>query len=407
MRLFVGFIFHKISFGLLSVLLPLYITQAISGGNLPVWGLIASIATFIAIPFSFLWGYLCDVTRRYRFFILLSFASLTLLLYIFSVTTDLLLLGIVYVLLAVFQVAFVPSKNVLIAENYSHRDWKRGFAYYAALTEIGWVTGLFLGFLLTFWGFSSATLLAICIVLSFVSFVLSAIFVTDPTLIFERGLVTIERSFSLVQRGVELLARLNFNQYDSGELTRENMYALCFGLMFFSLATSMFITPLPIFFAESLALPTSTVFAMFLLNSLGCLAGYLLMKRKHNSMRETSMTTRVSLIRGILVFTLLLVGHVASTWAILLSVTVLVLSGLVYALYSVSVLSLSMEVIPRGKTGLFTALLGAGSGIGCLTGPIIAEKFGFSYTFIASATCFLISYVAFKVFTRSRHLEFL
>jgi MFS family permease len=237
--------------------------------------------------------------------------------------------------------------------------------------------------------------------------VLSAIFVTDPTLIFERGLVTIERSFSLVQRGVELLARLNFNQYDSGELTRENMYALCFGLMFFSLATSMFITPLPIFFAESLALPTSTVFAMFLLNSLGCLAGYLLMKRKHNSMQETSMTTRVSLIRGILVFTLLLVGHVASTWAILLSVTVLALSGLVYALYSVSVLSLSMEVIPRGKTGLFTALLGAGSGIGCLTGPIIAEKFGFSYTFIASATCFLISYVAFKVFTRSRHLEFL
>jgi len=33
MRLFIGFIFHKISFGLLSVLLPLYITQAISGGN--------------------------------------------------------------------------------------------------------------------------------------------------------------------------------------------------------------------------------------------------------------------------------------------------------------------------------------------------------------------------------------
>ncbi len=78
---------------------------------------------------------------------------------------------------------------------------------------------------------------------------LSAIFVTDPALIFERGLVTIERSFSLVQRGVDLLARLNFDGHDSGELTRENVYALCFGLMFFSLATSMFVTPLPIFFA--------------------------------------------------------------------------------------------------------------------------------------------------------------
>ncbi len=394
------------SFGLLSVLLPLYLTQAISGGNLPIWGLIASVATFVAIPFSFLWGYLCDATRRYRFFILLSLSSVTLLLYIFSVITDLLLLGIVYVFIAVFQVAFVPSKNVLIAENYLHRDWKRGFAYYSALTEIGWLIGLFLGFMLTLLGFSSSSLLTICIIISFVSFVLSVIFVTEPALIFERRLVTIERSFSLVQRGVELLARLNFNGHDSGELTQENVYALCFGLVFFSLATSMFITPLPIFLAENLTLPASKVFGLFLLNSLGCLIGYILMKRNHNNIKETTLITRVSLLRGILVFSLLILGYLTFTSVMLLFIFVLVLSGFVYALYSVSVLSLSMEVIPRGKTGLFTALLGAGSGIGCLTGPMIAENFGFSYTFIASASCFLISYAVFKIFTRSRQPEF-
>ncbi|PVX27253.1 MAG: hypothetical protein CW716_03275 [Candidatus Bathyarchaeum sp.] len=405
MRLFTGFVFHKISFGLLSVLLPLYITQAINGGNLSVWGLIASVATFVAIPFSFLWGYLCDATRRYRFFILLSFAAVTSLLYIFSLTSDLLLLGIVYVFIVVFQVAYEPSKNVLIAENYSHGDWKRGFASYSALTQIGWVAGLFLGFLLTLCGFTSATLLTLCIALSFASFILSAIFVNDPALAFERGLVTIERSFSLVQRGTELIARLNFDQYDSGELNRENVYALCFGLMFFSLATSMFLTPLPIFFAQSLALPTSTIFALFLINSLGCLIGYVLMKRNHDNVKETSTTIRVALIRGILVFSLLFVGYLSFTWAILLSICVLVLSGFVYAFYSVSVLSLSMEVIPRGKTGIFTAILGAGSGIGCLTGPVIAENFGFSYTFIASAACFLSSFVVFKIFTRSRYTE--
>ena len=406
MRLFVGFIFHKISFGLLSVLLPIYITQSISGGNLPVWGLIAAIATFVAIPFSFLWGYLCDITRRYRFFILLSFASVTSLLYVFSVTTDLLLLGIVYVFIAVFQVAYEPPKNVLIAENYSHRDWKHGFANYASLTEVGWLTGLFLGFLMTLWGFSSVTLLTICIVLSFASFVLSAIFVAEPALSFERGLVTIERSFSLIHRGVDLLARLNFDRYDSGELTRENVFSLCFGLVFFSLATSIFITPLPIFFASSLVLPTSTVFALFLLNSLGCLIGYVLMKRNHDNIKETSTITRVAFLRGILVFALLVVGYLSFAWSIVLSISVLAFSGFVYALYSVSVLSLSMEVIPRGKTGLFTALLGTGSGIGCLTGPMIAENFGFSYTFIVSTTCFIISYAAFKIFARSRNSYF-
>ena len=309
MRLFVGFVFHKISFGLLSVLFPLYITQSISGGNLPVWGLIASGATFIAIPFSFLWGYLCDATRRYRFFILLSFFVVTLLLYIFSLTTDLVLLGIVYVFIVVFRVAYEPPKNVLIAENYSHGDWKRGFAFYAAVTEIGWVLGLFLGLLLTLWGFSAAVLLTICIILSFASFILSAIFVSDPVLFFERGLVSIERSFSLVERGVGLLVKLNHNQHDSGELVRENVYALCFGLMLFSLATSMFFTPLPIFFSESLAFPTSTIFALFLVNSLGCLIGYVLTHRNHRDIKETSIITRISLLRGLLVFLFLFVGY--------------------------------------------------------------------------------------------------
>ena len=407
MRLFIGFIFHKISFGLLSVLLPLYITQVISGGNLSVWGLIASAATFVAIPFSLLWGYLCDATQRYRLFILMSFAAVTSLLYLFSLTTNLLMLGIVYVFIVVFQVAYEPSKNVLVAENYSHRDWKHGFAFYATLTELGWVTGLFLGFLLTFWGFTSITLLIICIALSFASFILSAIFVDDPALIFERGLVKIERSFSLVHRAVELIARLNFDQHDSGDLNRENVYALCFGLLLFSLATSMFFTPLPIFFAQSLILPTSIIFALFLINSLGCLIGYILTKRNHHIIKETSTTTRVSLLRGILVFSLLFIGFFSLTWAIVLSVIVLALSGFVYAFYSVSVLSLSMEVIPRGKTGLFTALLGAGSGIGCFTGPIIAENLGFSYAFMASATCFLLSFAAFKIFAQNRDIEFM
>ena len=378
MRLFVGFVFHKISFGLLSVLFPLYITQSISGGNLPVWGLIASGATFIAIPFSFLWGYLCDATGRYRFFILLSFFVVTLLLYIFSLTTDLVLLGIVYVFIVVFRVAYEPPKNVLIAENYSHGDWKRGFAFYAAVTEIGWVLGLFLGLLLTLWGFSVAVLLNICIILSFASFILSAIFVSDPVLFFERSLVSIERSFSLVERGVGLLVKLNHNQHDSGELVRDNVYALCFGLMLFSLATSMFFTPLPIFFSESLAFPTSTIFALFLVNSLGCLIGYVLTHRNHRDIKETSIITRISLLRGLLVFLFLFVGFLSLMGGTVLSVMVLILSGFFYAFYSVSVLSLSMEVIPRGKTGIFTALLGAGSGVGCLTGPILAENFGFS-----------------------------
>jgi len=87
------------------------------------------------------------------------------------------------------------------AETYSHVEWKQGFARYEAWTELGWVIGLLLGFLLAALSLGSSTMLIISVFFSLISFVASAIFVMDPALIFERGLVSIEKSISVVQRG--------------------------------------------------------------------------------------------------------------------------------------------------------------------------------------------------------------
>jgi len=398
MRWFIGFIFHKIAFGILSVLLPLYITQTVSGGTLTFWGTITATATFLAIPFSFLWGYLCDATRHYRFFILVSFAAVTVLLYFLSLTTNLFMLGFFYASIAIFQVAHEPPKNVLIAETYSHVEWKQGFASYEAWTELGWVVGLLLGFILVTLGLSNATLLLVCVYFSLISFLASLAFVMDPALIFERGLVSIEKSISLVQRGATLLSKAESGAYVWDEFKQENASALCVGLVFFSLATSIFFTPLPVFFARNLTLQTSTIFMLFLLNSAGCLSGYFLTQREADGSEAKTPIKKIVLFRSLLVLLPLFVGVIPFLGAIVLSITVLVAMGLAYAFYSVSVLSLSMEVIPQGKAGLFTALVGTGSAIGCFSGPLIAESLGFQYTFIASAACFLLSFVAFKRF---------
>ncbi len=398
MRWLAGFIFHKIAFGLLSVLLPLYITQTISGGSLTVWGIIAASATFLAIPFSFLWGYLCDATQRYRFFILFSFGVVTVLLYLFSLSTDLLLLGILYTSIVVFQVAHEPPTNVLIAETYSHVEWKRAFALYEAWTELGWVIGLLLGFILFFSGLGISTLLLASVCLSLLSFIASIVFVTDPAMIFERGLVSMEKSISLVHKGATLLSRENARHYVLDELKQENAPALCFGLVFFSLATSMFFTPLPVFFATNLALQTSTIFMLYLLNSSSCLIGYFLVKSRADDLEGNTSTQRIALLRSLLVLLPVFVAFTPFPVAMALSAIVLAAMGFVYAFYSVSVISASMAVIPQGRAGLFTALVGTGSAIGCLSGPLIAENVGFHGTFIASAVCFLLSFVAFKKF---------
>ncbi len=398
MRWFVGFAFHKITFGLLSVLLPLYITQSIRGGTLGVWGAITASATLLAIPFSFIWGYLCDTTHHYRVFILLSFSAITVVLYAFSLTTDLLLLWLLYALIALFQVAYEPPKNVLIAETYSHEEWKQGFALYATWAELGWVVGLLLGFLLAFLGFESVSLLSVSVLLSLLSFLLSLLFTREPVLMIERGLVGVERSVSLVQRGAMLLSRVDLDSRVARELQQENIYAFSAGLVLFSLATSSFFIPLPVFFARTLALQTNVIFALLLPNSGGCFLGCLLALRRAGSLNSTASVKKIPLLRSLLALLPVSAGIVPSLVGIAVSMMALMAMGFLYAFYSVAVLSISMEMIPQGKVGLPTALVGIGSAAGCFLGPLIADTCGFHCAFAVSAVCFLLSCFAFRKF---------
>ena len=110
-----SFFFHEMAFGLLSIFLPVYITGEL-GGSLTDVGIMIAAANFVAVPFSFFWGGLCDKTRRYRFYILLSFSAMTVLLFLFSLTNTIIVLTVMYAVIAVFHVAHEGPKNVLISE---------------------------------------------------------------------------------------------------------------------------------------------------------------------------------------------------------------------------------------------------------------------------------------------------
>jgi len=90
---------------------------------------------------------------------------------------------------------------------------------------------------------------------------------------------------------------------------------------------------------------------------------------------------------------------VASFYVTFLAALILTLLGVAYALYHVSVLSLSMELIPEGKAGLFDVLVSLGGAGGALIGPLTAQVFGFVWVFFLSSAIFLFAYMAFKVFS--------
>ncbi|MEM0096793.1 MAG: MFS transporter [Candidatus Bathyarchaeia archaeon] len=390
-----GFIFHEMAFGLLSVFLPLYVIAI--GGSLIDIGVMSAFALFLAIPASFFWGYICDKTRRYKRFILLSFLSSAIILYLFTFTSNVELLIILYVVMSVLHVAHEPPKNVLVAELYTREEWEKTFALYEGFTEIGWLFGLLLGFFMSALGIGAVFTLFLCSGLNLGAFILSTVLVRDPILILERALLAMEKTVDFACKGITVACRIFDGLLLNESLERENLKAFCGGLILFSLATSMLFTPLPVFLSQGLALSQSLVFALYALNSTGSVLGYFLACRNSDRSVEKSALNRIAISISMLTF-LLILAIQPFAFRVALVTTILILMGFIYALFLVSTLALSMELLPQGKAGIFNALVGVGGAAGSFIGPFLAEKLGFAYMFLTTGIVFFFAYVAFKIF---------
>lgn len=393
-----GFFFHEMAFGLLSVFIPLYVITPAIGGSLFDLGIMMAIALFLSIPASFFWGYISDKTRRYKLYILLSFISATILLYLFTLATNVVTLTILYAIMAMLHVAHEAPKNILIAEHYSHEDWGKSYSLYEGFTEIGWLIGLLLGLFASTLAFTSGYILLLCSILNLAAFILSIFFVADPLLIFERRLVNIERKIDYTSRGVDAASRVMDGLPIGEKLRDENFFAFGIGLVLFSLASSLFFTPLPIFFADYLAFPTSMIFMIYMLSSGGSVAGYFLAGRKAASPNAKTYMRRIVFLRSVLVFSLITIVSFAVFTTVLASI-ILVFMGLAYGLYHILTLSLSMELIPSGKSGLFDVLMGLGAAVGSFLGPFLAQSLGYLPQFFIAGVIFFSAYLVLKILT--------
>lgn len=403
-----GFFFHEIAFGLLSVFIPLYLVAfkdtSILGGPLVALGVMTSIAIFCSIPASFLWGYLCDATRHYKVFILLSFLSSAVILFLMALpfAQNIILFVVLYVVMQVLHVAHEAPKNVLIAEHYSRDEWEKSYGFYEGLTEIGFIVGLAIG-LFAFASSLSSTVLAtytlyLCSGLSVVAFILSIFMIADPLMIFERRLVSIEKKIDYTYRGIETSSKLMDGLRWDGSLKEDSFRGFALAIVLFALATSVFFTPLPIFLKQGLGLPTSMVYVAYILNSVGATAGYFLIRGRARSMDIRKQMPRFVLFRSLLIF--MLVGFIQFAFSpSIMTGILLVFIGFAYAMYYIMMLSLSMELIPEGKTGFFDGLVGLGAAIGAFLGPFLAEHLNYLPTFLIAAVVFFFAFIALKLFS--------
>lgn len=403
-----GFFFHEIAFGLLSVFIPLYVVTfqdtSVLGGPLVALGVMTSLAVFFTIPASFIWGYLCDATRHYKGFILLSFLSSAIILFLFTLpfAQNILIFVILYVIMQVLHVAHESPKNVLVAENYSRDEWEKSYALYEGFTEIGYSVGLATG-LITFafaLSFSSIVpfILYLCSGLSLAAFILSVFLVADPMMIFERRLVRIEKKIDFTCQGIDSTNRLlDGYSFDKGP-KQEKFSGFALSIFLFSLATSIVFTPLPLFFQTELLMSTSMIYVTYILCSIGATFGYFIVGRRASTMNIRKQMPRFILFRSLLIFLLVAVAQFAIS-PTLMSGIILALLGFAYGVYYILMLSLSMELIPDGKAGLFDVLVGCGTAVGAFLGPYLAETIAFYPTFMIAAVIFFLAFIAIKIFT--------
>ena len=393
-----GFFFHEMAFGLLSVFIPLYVVTPEIGGSLVDIGIMTSVALLSAIPASFFWGYICDKTRRYKLYILLSFISATIILYLFTLATNIITFIVLYAIMSMLHVAHEAPKNVLIAEHYSREEWGKSYALYEGVTEIGWFLGLLLGLFAATIALTANYTLLLCSGLNLIAFVLSIFLVTDPLLIFERRLVSIEKKIDFTYRGIGAASKILDGLSLREKLKGDSFFAFGVGLVLFSLASSLFFTPLPIFFSKDLAFPASMVFMVYMLSSSGAVAGYFFVGKRASSPEAKTHMQRTVLLRSILVFSLVAIVEFSISTSILASV-ILVFMGFAFAVYYILTLSLSMELIPSGRTGLFDVLVGIGAAAGSFLGPFLAELMGFLPQFLIASAIFFLAYLVLKIFS--------
>lgn len=408
-----GFFFHDMAFGLLTVFIPLYVVTfqdtSLLGGPLMTLGIMTSVAIFCSIPTSYLWGHLCDKKRRYKAFILLSFGSISIILFLMSLpfAQNLLMFIALYIVMQMLHVAHESPKNVLVTEHYSRTNWERSFGLYEGVTEIGFIAGLAAGMILFASTIAFSTLVTytfyFCCGLSVVSFVLGVLLITDPIMIFERRLVGLERSLDFAHRSFERSSRLMDGLKWRGSLKRDSFPKFAVAIILYSLASSTLFTPLPIFLFHLFGGQQQYVYLAFILCSIGAAVGYFLIRSKGYSLDNRRQMPRFMFLRSFFVFMLLAVVSF-SFFPVILTCVILVGLGFVFSMYYIMMLALSMEIIPQGKAGLFDGMVNLGLAVGAFVGPFLASYFSYLPTqlvympiFAITAVLFLVAYIAIKL----------
>lgn len=396
--------------GPLSTFIALYILQ-IGGGILNV-AYTLTLASAIAIPSVFLWGYLTDILNRRKMLIVLSYLLTALLILSLFFIKNIYAVASIYAAITfVWSASGVPL-NLLVMENQDKNEWAKNFSLLQTISGIGTTLGLLVSWIVT--GVSTLNMLLVVLAaFAFLSAFLAARLISEPK-ISKMKMSLHDGIHSFMYRLVaipNMLIRIphpeaikNLFRFKGLKSIQKNFVMVFYIISFvFFFGTAVFNTE----YVVGLKLYGMSESIIFLLSLIGMVAqttiffyyGKLTKDHEEAAVAVSSLFGRGSsyLAMGVifLFFTRGPIFYIGNFLFYMIAI------GIAYALYYPTSYDMLFKTLDGRGKGSAMGLYGAIAGVGTLTGTfasgILSLDYGFGMTFIIAALLMYSCSYMFKI----------
>jgi MFS family permease len=402
---YLSFLPYNIAGGATSPLIPLFITQGLSGTVAQV-GIVSAISSMASVPANILWGNLSDTTKKRKVFVLIGFIGLALALLTMGLSMSIGMYFVGNLILGAIAAAVAPVGTVLVLETSEKKDWAKRLGDFSKVGGVGWVTGLIVG---TVWLAATASdgmavmgmraLFLISAALCIVSIIMAARLVPEPEKKIDRSevsfgapahMITFERGRYGPTKVLHILKVSAKNMKPVNFPKNLKLYYLVTFLTFTGFLT--FYVGLPIFLNQAIGLSVSEVFIVYVASSLISALTYSLAGRwtQHfggKRVQSAAYLGRIILFPSFFLITLVPMPLIA---VLALLCVLHALIGFCWANLSVAgstlVSNMSYCDFRTQSLGLYNSIQGVAAIVGSLIGGFVAQYFGYLPAFLVASS---------------------
>jgi len=391
----------NMALGPVGTFVQLYILEL--GGSVVDVSLAVTLYNLVSIPSLMLWGFVTDRVYKRRLLIIGSFLLTSLFLSLFIAANSIASVSLLYALLALSTSASTAPLNLLVMETEKRHRWAAAFARFSMIASAGQTLGLFFG---VFWSFHlPLRYLSIPLsLLSFTSTCLAVVLIKEPSVIFERHAIVMNRhSFSERLKAAPYMFLKVPRVSDFKRLFRTLKYELTghvpilyLSIFLFYISSGLFNTS----FIPSLQSKNFSNLIIFSVTTITMVAQTFSFKYAGHFVEGKSPLKAA--IEGLILrstcYGLFGISVYLTSGCLLLALTLLLYplaGGLAYAMYytasNIAVFHTLDDRHQGASLGVYSALVGFAMVAGSFISGLISFYMGFHITFIIASVCLFLS----------------